>query len=137
MLAQLAGLVGIAVVVLAIVFLIHETMFVFKDKPVSVKETPYSPPLRYSIHLLREYKGHGMLKAVREAWPFMPITVAKEMVRDGRVIIASDMSAGGITPLALAIHKHAPDANARVVLDGTDVGFTIKEWEQVHHGRSP
>lgn len=123
---------GIFVLVACAILIYREYGHCFASPEPPIKDTPYAPPLRYSVYLLKAYQGRGLLKAMREAYPYMPITVAKNMIAPHRVELLGGSCISTTTNLVRCILKHAPDCCIRVQLDGTDIGFTLTEWAEVH-----
>lgn len=129
---------GKVILVLAfLVFLFKECFGVFSRKAPPLKDTPYDEPMTYSIQLLKKHDKVGLIKALRECYPCMPLVVANGMVREGRVELKGSLNVHGVTRLVNHIYLYASDAPIRIVLDGTDVAFSLREWKESHHDYIP
>ena len=122
-----AGLVYMLCVVLT------QAYATFTRPEPCTKDTPYAPPMRYSVQILRRYHGVGLIKALRETYPNMPLVVAKNMLSEGRVELIPSICVHDVTRLVNNIWTHAPEASIRIILDGTDAAFSLKEWKENHH----
>lgn len=106
----------------------------FTQPEAVVEGTPYDIPVRYVVTLLQGCGG-GMIQALREYNPTLPILEAARLCK-GQVVLVEDVPVDQVTRLVALMHKYEPGASVKISNNKFNETYTINEWQEFHNGKS-